>query len=241
MIEFISLARKVDGLRELCRQNTGSEEIREISVDLPSPPLDELFFRKAVAWCYVLFQETGPFLGFSGQLLRARNSNAHERFGKLKRLVDCARTAHAHNLVSDNSRDIGKRRQYDIWLKENGGDPIDWEKCSLALMAEALQVTSDIDAEWRTRSEHESDRQEIWTSYKSEKDTTWDAHEFDRFVDQTAEELKLSGFNSTLFRKEGNRLERWRQLIPLFKSREEAEAAVLRAVRSEMIAMFGTA
>ena len=67
-------------LRSMCLKNLVSQEIHEISVYAPTPPLDELYFRKTVAWCYVLFHEIGPFVRFSGKLLRTKTSPVHEQF-----------------------------------------------------------------------------------------------------------------------------------------------------------------
>lgn len=239
MVAFVSLIERVESLRALCVENTGSQEIREISVDVPNPPLDELHFRKVVAWCYVLFQETGPFIGFSGQLLRARGSKAFERFGQTRRLVDCARTVQAHNLSSDSKSDMGKERYFQIWLQENGGSPTNWELCNQALMNDAIQVVSVIELEWKRMSEDDADRRQLWQDYQLEKDTSWDAHEFDRFVEQAAEEVGLTGLDSSLFRKEGDRLKRWRRLVSCFQSRAEAEGAIGRAIRAEMSNLFG--
>ena len=66
-------------LRSMCLKNLVSQEIHEISVYAPTPLLDELYFRKTVAWCYVLFHEIGPFVRFSGKLLRTKTSPVHEQ------------------------------------------------------------------------------------------------------------------------------------------------------------------
>ena len=223
----------------MCFETLDSREIHEISVDAPTPPLDELYFRKAVAWCYVLFHETGPFIKFSGMLLRTRTSQAHEQFGQTKRLVDCARTVHVHNLLRERRIDNDKERFYGIWLLGKGGDPLSWELCNRALVNAVDEVLSAIEQEWRRISEDESDRQELWRKYELEKRTFWEAHEFDPFVAKAVEEAGLDGLDSTLFRKDGDRVERWRKLVSCFDTRESAEGAINRAIRAEVFNVFG--
>ncbi|MCS5567380.1 MAG: hypothetical protein NZ743_05070, partial [Pseudomonadales bacterium] len=107
MDSFGRVLDKVTDLRGLCKKNTGDDEIRAISVSLPKNPLDELYFRKAVAWLYVLLNETGPFFRFSAKLLRS-DQQVGERFRKFKFFVECARTVHAHNLSNDSASDANK-------------------------------------------------------------------------------------------------------------------------------------
>ncbi|WP_133125112.1 hypothetical protein [Thalassospira lohafexi] len=235
---FENLLQKIDSLRDVCAENIGSREIHEISVDVPQQPFDELYFIKTVAWCYVLFNETGPFIRFSGKLLRAR-PQAAEKYKEVKYFVQCARTVHAHNLLSSSSTDAQTKRYYEIWTMENGGKPCSWEKCSKALIKSMDEVLCEFQDGWRLRSEDESDRQELWRDYESEKRTSWDAHEFDPFVTQAANEAQLEDFNSAAFRKEGNRVERWRKLVRYFGSRESAEKAVRRVIQAEIFNTFG--
>ena len=240
MASFDALIGRVDAFRSICAENLNSREIHEISVDKPTLPLDELYFRKAVSWCYVLFQETGPFIRFSGKLLRARPP-AHENFRQVKELVQCARAVHAHNLLRGRESDSQKIRVYEIWLLENGGEPLSWEMSCQALLKQVDGVLSEIQEEWRRRCDDVSDRQALWRDYEMEKRTFWEGHEFDPFVAQAAEEAGLDGFDGTVFRKEGDRLERWRKLVSCFDTRESAENAINRAICTEIFNVFGRA
>lgn len=219
-------------------ENIGGAEIREISLDVPACPLDELFFRKAIAWFYVLLNETGPFLRFSAKLLRS-DPQASEKFGKFKFLVECARTIHAHNLTQGSQSDEKKKRQYDIWLIENGGDPVDWVMCCQSLLAEAGGVLAEIQSRYARLCEVEFDRVEMWREYASDKRTHWDAHEFDPIIERATNDLKIEQIDCSLFRKEGNRLERWRKCVAMFDSREAAVKAIERAIFAELSGIFG--
>lgn len=238
MARFDKIEVQIQALRSVCEENLGSREIQEISVDVPTAPLDELYFRKAISWCYVLFLETGPFFRFSANLLRGRPP-VHEKYLRAKQLVVCARTAHTHNLHADRYHDQQRLRTYDIWLAKNGGEQFNWENCNLVLLNEVSEVLIEIETEWSQRCEDESDRQDLWRQYELEKRTDWEAHDFDPIVALAAEAAGLNGFDSTAFRKDGDRVQRWRKLVALFDSREAAQNAIDRAIRAELFGVFG--
>jgi hypothetical protein len=238
MMAMDNLVRRVEALRSMCFDQIESKEIREISVELPDLPLDELYFRKTIAWCYVLFNETGPFFMFTGKLLRS-NPPANEVFGSVKRLVDCARTAHAHNLLVERPSDLEKKRTYEIWMLQNGGSPTDWKLCCEALMRDVDRVLDLIQVSYSQRCENEADRLDLWKNYLLERQTHWEAHEFDSFVEAGALAANIGELNFALFRKEGNRVEKWRKLAVMFETREAAEKALARAIQAEMINLFG--
>ena len=98
---------------------------------------------------------------------------------------------------------------------------------------------SEIELEWKRMSEDEADREELWRNYQLEKETSWEAHEFDRYVEKAAEEAGVDGLDSSLFRKEGDRLNRWKKLVSCFRSRAAAEEAIERVIREEVLKLFG--
>lgn len=238
MPSFADLERRVESLRSFCRLSIGSSEIHEISTDPPESPLDELFFRKLVAWCYVLLFETGPFFRFSAKLIRT-DREVQDRFVSFRRFIECARTVHAHNLLLDKKNDVEKRRGYDIWLATSGGDEPNWRDCCNALMNEADRVLADIELAWTRRSDDDADHAALWREYDLQKKMNWEAFEFDLFVGRAAAELRLAGLDASAFRKGENRVDRWRKLVELFDSRAEAEVAIARAIHAELISVFG--
>jgi hypothetical protein len=231
---------KIETLRSMCLENLGSKEIREISVDLPFGPLDELYFRKAISWCYVLFHETGPFFRFSGRLLRS-DPGASEAFGKTKNFIDCARTAHAHNLSQEIRSDQAKRRAYDIWMLGNGGKPTSWDRCCQALIKEVDHALSLVQEAYGKRNENIGDKANLWDDYRQERRTSWEAHEFDPFVEAMANEMKIDGLDCVQFRNADKRLDKWRVIVAMFDTREAAENAIGRAIRAELVNIFGIA
>lgn len=235
---FGRILDKVTDLRGLCKKHTGDDEIRPISVAVPKGLLDELYFRKTVSWLYVLLNETGPFFRFSAKLLRS-DQQVSERFKNFKFFVECARTVHAHNLSKDSPSDTRRQRNHDIWLIENGGEPVDWVKCCKSLIVEAEAVLQDILSRFCAICEIEFDRVELWREYADDKRTHWEAHEFDPIIEKAASDLKIEQLNCVLFRNEGKRLEQWRKYAAMFDSRTAAETALERVVREELARIFG--
>ena len=131
---FGRLKVHVAKIKALCYEVLGANEIDEISLDEPTGPLDELYFRKTVAWSYALFYESGVFFRYSKRLLRGRDPNGFKQMLDTMDTVRAARTVHGHNLRSDRTSDQATRRRFDIWLLTNGGTPTKWRECIEALI-----------------------------------------------------------------------------------------------------------
>lgn len=238
MVNFDMVVARLDEVRSVSKSVLGRDEIEYVSVEPPTDPFDELFFRKSISWLFVLLRETGPFFKFSEKLLRTK-PDRYERWRSLKDTVECARTVHEHNMRHCNPGDQKKVRVYQIWIDSFGGSPLNWEECCRALLKQAIAALGDIVCEWRERSADDGDRVNLRENYEQDKRSHWDAHEFDPFVMSAAIEFRLDGFDSAAFRKDSGRIERWRKLAALFESREAAEAAIARAIRAEFRAVFG--
>jgi hypothetical protein len=65
----------------------------------------------------------------------------------------------------------------------------------------------------------------------------WAPHAFDRLVERAVADIGLSGLDCVKYRE--SRLERWRELVGFFESREHAEAAISAAIRRELEHLFG--
>ena len=237
---FGLLKEQVSKIEALCCATLGANEIDAISLDEPDGPLDELYFRKVVAWCYSLLFENGIFFRFSKNLLRSTNPDSFRQFQKIAEIVRASRTVHGHNLRSDRASDQDTRRRYDIWLRTEGGRPTEWERCIVALIGGVCESLSLLEAVWTERCSEEWSRQEIVNSYHEDKRNFWEAHEFDRFVESAATELGLTNFDCVQFRNSSGRLERWRELVGCFQTRPSAEDAVGRAIFRELIDIFGS-
>lgn len=238
MTDFVEVMQLVDNLRSLCEDAIGDPEIDEVSLEPPTPPFDELFFRKTVSWCYALLKETGPFFKFSEKLLIARESKKRNWI-ETRKLVLFIRTVHEHNMREDRPHDRNKLTFYHAWMLTNGGDPRSWENCCAAFLNRIVCSLSDINSEWvRIASEDES-KSELIKNYMRHRETHWDADQFDSIISAAAAGVNLEGLNVSSFRNYGDRVKRWSKIAETFDSREAAEVAIGRVILSEIRGIFG--
>ena len=69
-------------------------------------------------------------------------------------------------------------------------------------------------------------------------DRDWPPHAFDRIVEAAASEIGLSGLDYVKYRE--SRLERWREIVGFFETREHAQSAIASAIRIELEQLFGS-
>ena len=237
--DFDKLKTTIEELKVICLEVLTVDEISAVSLADPTPPINESYFKDTILWCYVFFRETGPVIPYSRKLLRAHNTQAHERYQQLVKIIDAARTTYVHNFTEDSPSDQKKKSDFEIWVKSNCHVERDWSVLSTAVITDATIVISEIEKIWKRLSENPFDQKELKRDYEQQKLTSWEAHKFDSIVNGIAEELCLVEFDSTKFREEGNRLERWRKLASCFRSRAAAEAAIKRVIRQEIFNLFG--
>ncbi|WP_166038800.1 hypothetical protein [Sphingosinicella sp. YJ22] len=70
-------------------------------------------------------------------------------------------------------------------------------------------------------------------------DNAWPAHHFDSMLDEAAIEIGIKGLDIAVYRNK--RLERWQDLVACFHSPEEAREGLRRAIRAELVMVFGSA
>ena len=237
--DFSKLEAQVSRIEKLCSPIVGEKVLQRISLDQPKPPLDELYFRKVVAWSYALIFEIGIFFRFSKNLLRASDTNAHGRFQRITEFIRTARTVHAHNLKREHKSDQRILRNYEIWMLDSGGNPINWVKCIETLVDSFCSTLVDIEQIWITLCNQEWSQRQLVEQYLGDCVMHWEAHEFDLLVATAAEEIGLEDFDSAAFRKESGRLNRWRKVVGFFGTRRSAEEAIGRAILREMTGIFG--
>ena len=239
MSEFSKLKAELSQLEAISISTLGSNELVPISLEEPAPPLDELYFRKVVAWCYALHFETGTFLKFSRDLVRGLDPDGFRQINESRDIVRCARTVHAHNLRNDRDADVQVRSRYRNWLLVNGGYPVDWERSISAIVGIVLASLRSMERAWSSSECGKSSGKQIASWYFLDKQTYWEAHEFDRCVESAAAAIGLSGLDHVRFRDSDGRLDRWRKLVGFFNTREDAREAVERAIRRELTGLFG--
>lgn len=239
MNAFSDLTAQVSRLEAVSTSVLGANEVGTVSLEEPNGPLDELYFRKLVAWCYALLYETGVFFRFSRNLLRGRDANGLQHLSYSGDIVRCARTVHSHNLRDDRSSDHRTRTKYTTWLLAEGGEPVDWGRCIGAMVAMVRKSLRSVEQAWEHAGSGQCPGENLADSYYLEKENHWEAHEFDRCVVSAANAIGLTGLDCVKFRESEGRLDKWRRLIGFFYTREDARKAVERAIQRELFGLFG--
>jgi len=235
---FGDLKSSCDEFRAVLREATGRELVTAISVDEPVEPQDELHFVKLVSWCYVvLFEASQPATRYILSLLRTANPREHRTVAAIVENVNHLRTVRVHNLSPESKGDDYKQRQANIWLLQNGGEPIDWPRCCQSLCTEVTSAIRLLIEKWRRTTASIEDRAAVIQDLIVTIDREWPPHAFDRMVDNAAREIGLRGFDCVKYRQ--HRLDKWRDLVGFFESRAHAEAAMNSAIRRELEQVFG--
>ena len=238
-MSFIEIKDVCDQFRSLLLAATGRELIDLISVDEPLEPYDELHFIKLVSWCYVcLFEASQPAARYILSLLRTASPEDHRQVNSAFEHVNNLRTVRAHNLLPQNKRDDYKKRQAHIWLIQNGGDPPDWASCCDSLSREVTSAVERLVRKWIEVTSSADDAASIVDQLLIVVDREWPPLVFDRIVEAAAAEIGLLGLDYVKYRE--SRLDRWREVVGYFETREHAETAISSAIRAELGQLFGT-
>jgi hypothetical protein len=170
-------------------------------------------------------------------LLRTASPGDFRTARRMVQNVNHLRTVRVHNLSSESESDQYKRRQADIWLTQHGGDPFNWGRCCGALCAEVASAVEILGNKWRNMATSEEDAGSAVRDLLIAVDREWPPHFFDRMVESAAIEIGLKGLDCVKYRE--SKLDRWRQLVTLFETREHAQEAVNSAIRRELEQVFG--
>lgn len=212
----------------------------EITIAQPELPKDELFFTRLVAWSYVALNEAFPVL--LKQLvgvMRQSEPLMYKNFQTTKEVVECMRAYQSHNLPATSKRNEEKIKSVKIWKAINGGSPFSWEAACDALCNCINTLIGDLRKIWDVVSADQGDRENFLESLSDAFDKDWPAHVYDALVERSAISIGLVSFNYVAFRKRQGNVDAWRKLAALFEERSAAEMAVERAIKADLINMFG--
>ncbi len=212
--------------------------VATVTIDTPVPPEDELYFFKVVTWSYAFLIEAGqPAFKELSNLLKTADPVKARANGDHHRVINNLRTKITHNLPGENKNNEKTRRQVEIWLLENGGQPLDWTACCRALCGTVLDVINNMKWCWERAIGTDDDRRNAVAQICDAAENYWPAHSFDLMVTEAATELGLTGFDAVAYRM--TRCERWRELGGCFATRNDAAVAVARAIHNELRQIFG--
>lgn len=216
----------------------GRDVVAEVTIAEPAALLDELHFIKLVAWAYIVLVEAMPVpVRQISQTMRASDTVRHKSFSDTRELVEALRTVQSHNMGASSPRNQHQIKTCKIWLQQNAGTPTVWSTACSALAAEVLAALVALRTTFGTVVSKPADRGEFIDSIRIALERDWPAHSFDDEICSCATELGLEHLDAVAYRKP--RFEQWKQLAAMFPDRASALAAVHRAIRIEMISVFG--
>lgn len=212
--------------------------ISEITVPEPEGMLDELFFRKLVAWSYVVLIEAFPIaIKQISSLMRTADRDQFRSFSATKELVSALRTLQSHNASEPSKHNEKIKSLSKTWIIEKAGDPPSWRDGCLALCEEMNNLISSLKNTFLNAIANVEDRETFIESLRSAYHLSWPAHSFDDAVTEAANELGLENFDVVSYREK--RIENWRGLASFFTDRTAAVPAVKRAIFFELKGLFG--
>jgi len=189
----------------------GKEVFREITVNTPRGTQDELSFIRLVAWGYVLVYETGKN---SFKFLRQLPPLSDIK-GPLVPHIHALRTWASHNLELDKKRDISTVTIATKWLLSQcgTGSPSTsehWEICFKAIANDLKEILEKA-IEACDCFDKSEDREDLIKKFKTHLERSWDAFQFDAYVEKAFSKFGYTGLSTTDFR--AYHLESWRKIV----------------------------
>lgn len=236
-MRFGDVKEELESLRECLRESTGSELFDEITVDEPVGHGDELDFFRLVVWGYVMLNEAGAVaIKHLCSMLRISDPSEMKKVSRIREDVHNLRTARTHNLPIGVKSNDHKRRQAEVWVFENGGDPPNWNQCCDVLCQNLATLLRSLLLVWKRSVDSTEDRALSIEQLKMAVDRNWPAHEFDPLVEEAAMALGISGLDIPKFR--GAHLDSWRSYLEFFHDTQTARVAIAAVIHNELEARF---
>ncbi|RYE61279.1 MAG: hypothetical protein EOP20_00040 [Hyphomicrobiales bacterium] len=239
MATFSDCRTEFLALNQLLTAYVAQNVVAAVTIEEPTSPLDELHFRKLVAWAYVVLVEAMPVpMRQISQTMRAADSTRYKSFADTRELVEALRTVHSHNMATSSQRNQRQLKISKVWLQVNAGNPTVWSAACSAMAGEILTALGALLMTCNRVVSSDADRDAFVENMRTAIEQDWPAHSFDAEVSACATKLRLERLDVVAYRKE--RFKRWRELASLFPDRDAARAAVARVIEAEMISLFGS-
>lgn len=236
-MNFGSLEAAAQAFTARINTDLGREAIKPITMEKPTPPPDELYFNRLVAWCYgFFFEAAADVLKECRALLKQNAPDRTNRHTQGVRTIGSLRTYKFHNLPPGGENDK-KRAAAIAWLSDFQKDGQSIAHASEALCGIALVLIEDVMQLWVDATRDPEDAAQLIERVKHTLDQFWPPHELDDIVRDVAREIQLDGLDAKAFREK--HIESWRQLSCCFFDRGSAEIGMRRAIRSRMRTDFG--
>ena len=234
-MSFSQLNAAVSDLREALLVHAGAGAFRDLNVRPPASDSDEGSFLRLVAWCYVLFFEAGrvtvPFL-----LRQAADAEGQVCL----RLVGALRSWCFHNLGFESVHDLERRRTVSHWMLITSGattprNADDWRACFNGLSSQATATVLRCNVSLTAILSLDEDRELILNDLRRRIDRNWEAHVFDRIVEDAAVRHGRK-INARAFREP--RLDRWRGFVASLADDADLSREIERLIDDEIASHF---
>lgn len=231
---FARLNAQATDLRASLRAFVGESAFPEITIRPPENSGDEASFMRLISWCYALLFEAGrltvPYLlKLSGQ----QNTLSNETLD----LVHALRTWSSHNLGFSSERDVAMHRRVQRWFiqtcqKNPPNDHATWERCSLALCADVIEVLGACQKAVTNVLSSEDDGQSAIADLQRRLERAWPAHFFDEIVGDAAVRVGVQ-VDAQKFRTP--RMSRWRALLDALPQEANLQREIARIIEQELM------
>ena len=234
----MSLVEILDGYNKLRGRLVplvGPAALAEITTAIPKGTASELAFLRLVGWSYALFHENGRLaikflLSLGG---RPQSTTLND--------VQVLRTWAAHNLSFGAPSDEKKLRAAWAWFRRSCGvttpDEQHWGDCFSALANEVAVILRDC-VTAAEALDHPIDGARIVEELKRRVEREWEAHRFDRYVEDAAERFGFRGLDPVELRR--SKLDAWRRVVRAANA-EDMDRLLTQRIEADVLELMGGA
>jgi hypothetical protein len=241
-VTFVELNASFTDLRDGVRAQAGREAFGDLNIRPPAGEADEASFLRLIAWCYSLLFEAGritvPFL--LDLNLREAIVTGSQRHKEARVMVQYLRTIMFHNLGFDEEHDVNIRKAVSDWFLETCGavfpnSAAEWNKCFERLCNSVRDLVAHCSLVLSVVASSPEDRETILKDLGQRLNRDWEAHQFDRMIEDAASRLG-ERINARAFRE--RRLNDWRRFLAALPEEADAELEMERLIDGEIADHF---
>lgn len=229
-------------LRDGLRAQVGPKAIGDLNIRPPAGDAEEASFLRLISWCFVLLFEAGrisiPFL-LDLNFPEMANGDA-ERHKRARAMVQNLRTFQSHNLGFDDGHDLDIRKAVSDWFVETCKViyptlPEEWRACFQRLCKDVHALLAHCSAILSIVAATSEDRDLIFPDLLRRLDRDWEAHQFDRMIEDSAARLGEK-VNIRSFRD--RRIGDWRKYLSILPDDQDPVVEMERLIDGEIANHF---